>query len=649
MRIKMLGNFLRKTTPDDVLKHLKSKTFKESKVNDLLKDVDVNLKFTDGENFLHKIIPLNNIESVRSLIANKINLNTQTPTGDTALHIAARYAVPDTIKAILNAKGDHKILNEQGRFAIQEAILNGRTENYNILSQYEIDYNHKDSNGNSFLKDAIESKNKIIILDLLKNKNLTPESTILLSNNLFSDEEVFSTVIEYIDDVNIKDEEGRNALFYLVKNGIASINMFEILIEKGIDINCSDINGDNVLLYLLKYIVNISQKDSENEDAKVGKKLSSEELKNLMDIIPVIIENDIIKKICNNDGDNILSLCIKSLNKELLALLLDYNIDPNLETSSKETPLTIAAIMGTQANELLYLLLDYGANPNIRDENNQTLIEKLIDIELFKKNGKKLLSSQRRKIDENSDYLLILDAILTNAEVHLTDYNSKDEPYIFELITYGNMHLIKLFLKNGADINQRDANGLNIIYKYIGENTTFRRESEQKNFYSNLKTIISFGANVNAKDSFGGITLHKAILENDIQTVKIILHSGADINAVDNRGRNMVHNCMWKNKIKTFRLIYTFNKKLINEPDKFGVLPINYAAFLGYKDLVLELIRTGSHINNPEKKTPYILNFLKRFHPSIATLKDSAVTNAEKNTIQVLLDNMKKEFLIDTI
>jgi ankyrin repeat protein len=183
----------------------------------------------------------------------------------------------------------------------------------------------------------------------------------------------------------------------------------------------------------------------------------------------------------------------------------------------------------------------------------------------------------------------------------------------------------------------------------MAENKTFKKEIDQKNFYANLKTIISLGANVNAKDSFGGITLHKAILDCDIQTVKIILHSGADINAVDSRGRNMIHNCMWQNKIKTFRLIYTFNKKLLNEPDKFGVLPINYAAFLGYKDLVLELIRDGSHINNPIKKTPYIINFLKRFHPTIATLKDSAVTNDEKNTIQVLLDNMKKEFKIDTI
>ena len=641
----MLSSFLKKTTPDDVLKYLQSKTFKESKVNELLKEVNINQKFTDGENFLHKVIPLNNIESVRSLIENKIDLNAQTLNGDTALHIASRYAFTDTIEALLKAKIDHTILNEQGRLAIQEAIINSRVENYNILSQYTTNFNHKDSNGVSLLKDAIESKNSKIIKDLLENKKVTPDGSVLFSQYLFSDFEVFSTIVNYFTDINAKDENGRNILFYLVKNGLKAYDQFEILLKKGIDLNCIDNNGDNVLLYFIKYLINLTNKESEN----TKKNISDEELKNLMDLIPVIIENNIDTTVCDKSGENILSLCIKSLNKELLAHLLDYNIDPNLLTESKETPLTVAALMGNEALELLFLLLDYGASPNIKDENNQTIIEKLIDIDLLKKNGKKLLSSERRKINDNSDYLMILDTILANSEVHLTDYNSKEEPYIFEAMTFGNMHIIKLLLKYGADINQRDVNGLNIIYKYMAENKTFRREIDQKNYYSNLKTIIGLGANVNAKDSFGGITLHKAILDCDIHTVKIILSSGADINAVDNRGRNMIHNCMWQNKVKTFRLIYTYNKKLLNEPDKFGVLPINYAAFLGYKDLVLELIRTGSHINNPYRKTPYILNFLKRFHPTIATLKDSALTNAEKNTIQALLDNMKKEFMIDSI
>jgi len=636
----MIGNLFKKTTPNDILEQLKNKTFKEEKINSLLQEVDINLRFSDGENFLHKIVTHNNIESVKSLIKHKIDLNAQNLSGDTALHLAAKYNYVDTLSALISANADTTILNTQGRLAIQEAILNNKDDNYMILSQdKKFNINHKDLEGNSLLKDAIKAQNLKIIEDLI-NKNIEIDSEILFLEDLYLEFNIFTFIIKQFDDINIIDENKQTPLFYLVKNGLSALKEFEYLLKKGIDINIIDINGDNILTFLIKYIIEISEnKDEEN----------SKKTKDLINLIPVIIEEGIDTTICNNDNETILTLPIKHKNKEILNILLDYDVDPNILTTKKETPLSIAAIMGNEALDLLFLLLDYGASPNIKDDNNITIIEKLIDIELFKKNGKKLKSSERREFNENNDYLAILDAILANSEVHLTNYNSKDEPYIFEPMSFGNIYLIKLLLKYGADINQRDASGLNIIYKYMAENKTFRREIDQKNYYSNLKSIIGLGANVNAKDSFGGITLHKAILDCDIHTVKIILHSGADINAVDNRGRNMIHNCMWQNKIKTFRLIYTFNKKLLNEPDKFGVLPINYAAFLGYKDLVLELIRTGSHINNPYKKTPYILNFLKRFHESIATLKEKALTKAEKNTIQALLSNMKKEFKIDTI
>ena len=640
----MLSGIFKKTTPEDILKTLKDKTFKESKVNSLLENIDINLKFSNGETFLHKIIPLNNIESVKCLINHKIDLNSKDIEGNTPLHIAAKYEYIDTIKALLNSKADVNLTNEYGQIPIQIAILNGRYDTYRILSEYTKDFNHSDTEGNSLIKDAIRSKNIDIIEDLIENKNVNIDKSIFFFDSIYDDFDIFKKLIQCLDDINSCDEKGRNILFYLVHCGFSAHEELKYLLNKDININTIDEEGNNILLHLIYYIMELSNNKEEKDDEELKIKIDD-----LMNLVPVLIEENIDTSISNIHNENILTLCIKDLNIKLLNLLLDYDVDPNILTIKNETALTHAALKGNEALDLMYLLLDYGASPNIKDDNNQTIIEKLIDIDLYRKNGKKLVSSKRREIDEKNDYLAILDAILANSEVHLTDYNSKGEPYIFEPMSFGNIYLIKLLVKYGADINQRDKEGLNIIYKYMAENKTFRREIDQKNYYTNLKSIIGLGANVNAKDSYGGITLHKAILDCDINTVKIILHSGADINAVDNRGRNMIHNCMWQNKIKTFRLIYTFNKKLLNEPDKFGVLPINYAAFLGYKDLVIELIRTGSHINNPYRKTPYILNFLKRFHESIGTLEEKALTKAEKSTVKALLDNMKKEFEIDSI
>ena len=202
-------------------------------------------------------------------------------------------------------------------------------------------------------------------------------------------------------------------------------------------------------------------------------------------------------------------------------------------------------------------------------------------------------------------------------------------------------------IKQGADINQTNKDNQNIIYTYMEENQSFKKDTQQKEYYNNLQTIIAMGANVNAKDSYGGITLHKAILNCEITTIKMLLHSGADINAIDNRGRNIVHNSIWKNNIKIFKMVYTYNKPLLNEPDKYGVLPLNYAAFLGYTELVLEIIEMKGHVNNPYNKKKYILNFLKQFHKNLKILEEKAITKSQKSRIAMLVGNMKKEFFIE--
>ena len=637
----MIKNLFGKTTPDDVLKELKHTTFKEDKIKSLFEQVDLNTKFKDGKNFLHKTIPSNSIESVKFLIDKGIDLNHEDFEGNTPLHIASQYTFKDTLQALINAKADTNKKNKKGRTPIHEAVVSNNYETYLELAKNENNFEQEDFEGNSLLKSAFDSNAFEIIQDLIDNQNIKVDIDSIFDKKIYENIETFKFIKQYIKDLNIIDKEGKSLLFYVVDFSDEPFELFKYLIDEGVDLNVKNNNEENILIYLVKKIIEL-KKDENPEEYTLNR------IKQLIKLIPDLLENEVDYTLNNKNDENVLTLSVKSLDIKLLETLLDFNVDPNILTNKKESALSIAVVIGNEALEIIYLLLDYGANPNIKDESGENTIEKLINIELFKKSGKKLPISQRRKIDENSDYLAIFDVVLANGEVKLLEHNSNEEPYFFETIKYGNLYLTKLLVKYGADINQVDKNDLNILYKYMADNTSFRREIDQKNYYTNLKAIIGLGANVNAKDAYGGITLHKAILDNDINTVKIILHSGADINAIDNRGRNMVHNCMWKNKIKTFRLIYTFNKKLLNEPDKFGVLPINYAAFLGYKDLVLELIRTGSHINNPYKKTAYIINFLKRFHPNIKTLEEKALTVAEKNTIKVLTQNMIEEFSIKT-
>lgn len=210
----MIGNLFKKTTPEDILKALKDKTFKETKINALLQNIDINLKFSNGDNLLHRIVPLNNIESVKSLITHGINLNSKNFSGDTALHIAAKYDYYDTLLALLEAKADTGVLNEQNRLAIQEAISTGKFENYKLLCKYMESFNYIEENGNSLLKDAINANNIEIFDDLIKNKNILLDKDILFFEKVYNNSEIFHHIIKYFNDISILNDDGKNILFF---------------------------------------------------------------------------------------------------------------------------------------------------------------------------------------------------------------------------------------------------------------------------------------------------------------------------------------------------------------------------------------------------------------------------------------------------
>lgn len=641
----MISRIFRKPTIDDLLEELKKTTFKEEKANHIIEYVNINHLNQNSQTFLHLMVFEKKIESIKWLLKKNIDFNEIDSKGETALMIACRNGFYSAVEELIKIKVDVNIESYQGSTAIELAVVNGHFNIYKRLKPIIQNINKKNKKGETLLHLAIKSESTDIINDIFYDKKFKLEKNVLFYKDSYKKEEILNLLLEKFDKYHLKDSLGRNLLFYVVENGVKSKQIYYYLLDKNLDVNCIDKEGNNILLHLIKLIV--LKKDNLIAKTKEDKEHYKEEIENLIKLIPYIIDSNINTNICNEKNETILSLCANTKDVELINLLLDNGVDVNILDKTNNTALSLIVRKGHEYLDTIHLLLDYGASANIRDLSGQTVIEKVIEAALIVKDEKKVVSNARKDIDFKTDYLGILVSILLNTDVNLTQYNSKDEPYFFEAVRYNAIDILKLLLKHGADINEPDKNGNNIIYTCMNEKGALRKDSEQREYYNNLQQIITLGANVNAKDSFGGITLHKAILDNDQNLIKILLHSGADINAIDYRGRHILHNAVWKNNLKIFKLVYTYNKPLLNEPDKFGVLPINYAAFLGYTDLVLEFIELSAHVNNPYKKTKYILNFLKKFHKNLDTLINNAITKAKKEKLSILVRNMRKEFEVE--
>uniref|UniRef100_A0ACD5VJM7 Uncharacterized protein n=3 Tax=Avena sativa TaxID=4498 RepID=A0ACD5VJM7_AVESA len=149
----------------------------------------------------------------------------------------------------------------------------------------------------------------------------------------------------------------------------------------------------------------------------------------------------------------------------LLHQLLKRNLDPNESDQDGRTALHIAASMGNE--QCVKLLLEYGADPNARDsEGKVPLWEALYAkhdtvVQLLVKGGADLSLGDTglyccMAVEQNNIQLLeeVLDRI--------PDANrpSKDGNFpLHRAVCDGNVEMVVLLLKHGADIDKQDSNG----------------------------------------------------------------------------------------------------------------------------------------------------------------------------------------------
>lgn len=635
----MISKLFKSITNDDLLLALYSTTFNNRKIDKIfnkLSDINSNINL---KKIFFLCIEKNLIESIKWLISKRVDINCLNDEGDTALIIVSRLGYFDIAKLLITEGCNVDIRNKLDRIAIQEAVKYSNKDIYHLLKNKSKNINNIDLNKHSLIFDAVIANNIDIVELILKNNNVKISNEIIFYDLIYSNLNIFNLLFKKLDTkTKYKCKKGKSPLFHLVKKGVLGLEYFKYLMSLSYDLNHLDNEGNNILLELIIFIETTYFKNNKN---------NKKELQNLTKMISFLLEEKVDYKVINKDGHNIFTYLASKNNTVLIKYLLAHELDANIVNSKKETALCWPTLKDTKNIDLFTLLLDNNALTNIRDINNQTIIEKLITRELVIKNNKKASTKDKNDIDFDKNYLGILRELLINGKNKLETLTSLGEPYIFDAVVYNNIDLVKLLIKHGADINQNDVKECNVIFKYISSNTSVKESSDEKLYYDMLRKIISLGADINARDDFGGTTLHKAILVSDLQTCKILINDGANIGLTDGRGRNMIHNTIWKNKLKIFRMLHLLDKELINKADNYGILPINYAAFLGHHELVIELISNGAHINNSNKKPKSIQDFLYKFHKNINPMLKNITNDNDRNKVESLVKNMKKEFSIN--
>lgn len=640
--INKLFKKFKKTTAEDLLNELSQHNFSEIKADEIYRnsDIDINWQNEEKDSFLHLCAKKQLTESMKWLIRNGADVNIQNQEGQTPLFYAVEVNSKSVITLLIENKADVDHINKHNRTALQEAVISNSSKVIDTLLMNSKNLDNVDKYGHNLIFDAISNGNKELISKVASTKkvnlNQVDENgkTVLHQKTILKDSDMALKLMESGADPTIKDKEGNNFLFYAATSGLNSEEIIDKAIKLGCDINSINNKKQTILMETLLSFTKLSVEEEQRRNSLLAmiKKLINEGIK-----IDAVDEN--------NETALFISVRARDLDSTLLLLKENSEI-VNVQNNMGNTVLHIASLVGMKNLDLVLVLLNFNANTNIKNYDGKSIIEILIDAVLFVHNEKDIDGKILSSIDEEEQYFLLLKEIIENSNVDLQSLNSNGKPLFFDSILYKNRSLFKLLKNHGIDINQKDKDSRNIIYNYM-EYVTTQENITIKEYFDTLQSLIIQGADVNSRDEFGGTVVHKAILDKCERTVKVLLDSKADIKATDKKGRNLVHNCVWKGKVEHFKLIHRYNSGILNKPDKFGVLPINYAAFMGHKDLVIEMIDKGSYVNNPHKKNPKIISFLTKFAKNLDEILSENESELNKKNINMLVENMKEEFSLN--
>ena len=640
----MFKKFLNKTSysEEELVKELLSHTFNLEKVNKIINSISVDLNtlsFND-ELVFHLCCNKDLFQAVLWFLDKRIDIEVQNSQKETAVFYAIHSKSSAILQVLIENKANINHLNMYNRTALQDAVISANSNRVvNYLLEVTSNISNCDIHGNNLIFDAIANGNfelikKIASIDKIDINQVNEDGhTVLHKESVLRNTPLAIALMEAGANPTILDKNGNSFLFLVLSKGLESLEIIEKAVRLKYDINTKNSQNKTLLMECINLYLNTPEENQE---------LRNSHLEMAKELMRLGVNVDSV----DNRNENAFFLVTRSENKELINIFLENcNINLNHKNIDDETVLSILVLRGIRTAELIKYYLQKGANPDIQNVDGKTIIEILLDIILHLQNKKELDFKYESQLNSDAEYPTVLELILTNSTIDLNNYNSKGEPLFFDSIIYFNFKLFKLLRIKNINLNQKDKDGNNIIFKLMEEN--YKDLIPDKKLYLNtIKSLINSGVDINAKNKEGLTALHIAVGEKCEYTLRLLLEMRADCSATDNKGRTIMHTCIWKNTSKYFSLINQYNKEIINTTDSFGIRPINYAAFMGKKDLVIKMLDSGASVNNPFKKDPKILQFLEKFHPNIINLTTSVESSVDKNNLNLLASNMIKEFEI---
>jgi len=316
-----------------------------------------------------------------------------------------------------NASSENGFLKELLKDNFNDKILSS------ALTTQNVNINHVDSNGNSFLHHCLLNEHYKSAIWIIENgidltiRNKNDEHCLNLAISKKNKQVIEHILKKEQIDINEKDKYGRIILQELVVEGEHDIA--KILIENGASINSVDKHHRNVIFDAMSY----------GDEDFIMYLLSQEEeidLNNVDDNLNTVLHH---KEALNND--------------KIAKKLLEKGADPTIKNIAGETFLYKTALRGEEATELVDIALNHGADVDTKTANDNTIFMELVNAYSNLSHDEK---ERRRNLLAMSKHI-----VLKGADVNTI--NKENETTLFQAVRNLDIELTSFLLFAGVDPN----------------------------------------------------------------------------------------------------------------------------------------------------------------------------------------------------
>ncbi|MBU0469687.1 MAG: ankyrin repeat domain-containing protein [Candidatus Omnitrophica bacterium] len=520
-----------------------------------------------------KAVGKRDIDAVKRILQNSIDVNASIDGGPNALLIASSNGNIEIVKMLINSGADVNFQPPNGVFALFYAARKGHSEIVTMLLEKGAEINLTTALGTSALMAASENGHRSIARTLIeKNADLNLKDgdgwTALMFALINGRKDIMKMLIEKGADINLKDNKGMNAL--LIASDQGDTDIVKMLIEKGADLNEKN-NDGNPALDLAKQrmktdVVKMVEAAGKKSAASQSLKVAGSSL--IEQRVPPVVVFDSTADTENIKAANA-ALIMASLkgNIEDIKSAIDQGADLNckhwvipgsipttnmLDSSNDYTALIMA--VGNGHFEAVKVLIASGADVNSVLNTNQTSLHwasRISDMEIFKflleNKADPDIGNVLNLVSENgqTDFVKVL--ISAGATVDAADRSGNTALMIAseglgaDHIAFntpdgkGNVEIVKLLISNGADVNKKNGEGETPLIKAAKFGESFLnsaileyRSEHLSDQVEIMKILIENNADVNAVDKNGISPLSAAKYINNIAAVKLLEDSGAN-------------------------------------------------------------------------------------------------------------------------